>query len=170
MKTSRFAHLAAATGVSVLLLSGCSHKEKGVETKPTVVAPVVQPTPLPVVRPGAPLPQPAIIDAAAAWEAISGLGYDQKTSFMAGVAQMETLLDSQIEALKAKRATMTTNTTDWDLAMGPLNDAHNYLHSMGTEVANVTTSDAWDQEKERVHQAWVKAQDAYDKVRTSTTS
>jgi hypothetical protein len=65
---------------------------------------------------------------------------------------------------------MTTGTTDWDLAWGPLNDARNYLHSMGAEASNVTASDAWDQEKERVHQAWVKAEDAYDRVRTSTTS
>jgi hypothetical protein len=170
MKTTRFATLAAVLGVSSILVSGCSNKEKVVETNPAVVAPAVQPTPLPVVRPGAPLAAPAQIDASAAWDAISGLGYDQKASFVAGVAQMESLLASQIEALKAKRATMTTNTTDWDLAMGPLTDARNYLHSMGTEVNNVTTPDAWDQEKERVHQAWVKAQDAYDKVRTTTTS
>jgi hypothetical protein len=170
MNTSRFATLAAVTGVSILFLGGCSHREKGVETKPTTVAPVIQPAPLPVVRPGTPLPPPAVIDASAAWDAISGLGYDEKPGFLAGVAQMETLLDSQIEALKAKRATMTTNTTDWDLAMGPLTDARNYLHSMATEVNNDTTPDAWPQEKERVHQAWVKAQDAYDKVRTSTTS
>ncbi len=169
MKPSSIARL-TAFGLAGLLASGCSNKEKAVETKPVAVAPAVQPTPLPVVRPGAPLPAPALIDASAAWDAISGLGYDQKASFVAGVAQMESLLASQIEALKAKRATMTTNTTDWDLAMGPLNDARNYLHSMGAEVNSVTTPDAWDQEKEKVHQAWLKAQDAFDKVKTSTTS
>jgi hypothetical protein len=169
MKTSSLPALGAILGVSILLASGCSSKEKA-EAKAAALPPAVQPTAVPVVRPGAPLPPPSLIDASAAWDSISGLGFDQKASFVAGVAQMESLLDSQIAALKAKRATMTTGTTDWDLAWGPLNDARNYLHSMGAEASNVTASDAWDQEKERVHQAWVKAEDAYDRVRTSTTS
>jgi hypothetical protein len=37
-------------------------------------------------------------------------------------------------------------------------------------VGAVTTPDTWNEEKEKVHQAWLKAQDAYDKVRTSTTN
>jgi hypothetical protein len=40
---------------------------------------------------------------------------------------------------------------------------------MATEVNGLTTPDAWDQEKDRVHHAWVRAEEAYDKVRTSTT-
>jgi len=64
---------------------------------------------------------------------------------------------------------MTTDTKDWDLAMSGLTDAQSYLHSMATEVAKATP-DAWDQEKEKVSQAWARAQDAYDKVRTSTTN
>jgi hypothetical protein len=83
---------------------------------------------------------------------------------------MEGQLDGQINVLKAKRATMTTDTKDWDFAMSGMSDARSYLQSMAAEVGAVTTPDTWNEEKEKVHQAWLKAQDAYDKVRTSTTN
>ena len=40
---------------------------------------------------------------------------------------------------------------------------------MVTEVSNATP-DTWNQEKDKVDQAWQRAQEAYDKVRTSTTN
>jgi hypothetical protein len=167
MKTSRFIAAAAALG---LLAGGCSHPEKVAEAKPPTAGAPIQPAPQPAVRQTAALPAPSLIDAGGAWDAISGLPFDQRASFVAGMSRMESVLDSQIGALKQKRATLTSGTTDWDLAMGPLTDARNYLHSLVTEVNGLTTPDAWDQEKDRVHQAWVRAEDAYDRVRTSTTN
>jgi hypothetical protein len=171
MKLSSLAALAAASGLTSLWLVGCSHQETAAGPKPAAGAsPPPSVVVAPVVPPIAALPAPAVIDASAAWDAIGGLPYDQRAAFVAGMGRMESLVDSQIAALKQKRATMASGTTDWDLAMGSLIDARNYLHSMVTEVNALTTPDAWDQEKDRVHQAWVRAEDAYDKVRTSTTN
>jgi len=175
MKTHRIAAFAATLALAGLLATGCTKKEKSVQPEPRAIAVPITPTPgtrtvvvaTPVVA--AP-PQPIVVDAAASWEAISGLTYEQRAEFVAGVARMEAQLDGQIGAIKAKRATMTTDTKDWDFAMSGLTDARSYLHSMENEVAGVTTPDTWNEEKEKVHQAWLKAQDAYDKVRTSTTN
>ncbi len=132
--------------------------------------PVAQVTPVPAVRTVVAPLQPSVVDASATWESISGISYDQRAEFAAGVLRMEGKLDGEISVLKAKRATMTTDTKDWDFAMSGMTDARSYLQSMATEVGGVTTPDTWNEEKEKVHQAWLKAQDAYDKVRTSTTN
>ena len=152
-----------------LLAGGCSHQDKAADAKSAPSPVPLLPAPQTPARPAASLAAPALVDAASAWDAISGLPYDQRPAFVAGMSRMEAVLDSQIDALKQKRATMTTGTTDWDLAMGSVTDARNYLHSLVTEVNGLTNPDAWDQEKDRVHQAWTRAEDACDKVRTSTT-
>jgi hypothetical protein len=76
---------------------------------------------------------------------------------------------SQIGALNAKRATMTTDTKDWDIAMMDVTAARAYLAGLSSEVSHASP-DTWDQEKDRVGAAWQKAEDACDKVRTTTTS
>src|SRR5580700_4111825 len=117
MKRFRFAALAAASGLTSLCLCGCSHQEKAAGPQPAAVASPKSVVVPPVVAPIAALPAPAVIDASSAWEAISGLPYDQRAAFVAGIGRMESLVDSQIADLKQKRATMTSGTTDWDLAM-----------------------------------------------------
>ena len=167
MKTTSLAALTATFGFAALLMPGCSDKQKVDQPQPTVAVPA---TPLPAVKTVVAPPQPVAVDAPASWDAISALTYEQRADFVAGAVRMEGQLDGQINGLKAKRASMTTDTKDWDFAMGGLTDARSYLQSMVTEVGKVTTPDTWDEEKEKVHQAWVRAQDAYDKVRISTTS
>ncbi len=127
-------------------------------------------TPVPPVGTVVSPPQPIVVAASDSWESIAELTYDQRTDFIAGINRLENQLDGQIGVLRAKRAGMTTDTKDWDFAMSGMTDARSYLQSMATEVAGVTSPDTWSQEKEKVHQAWLKAQDAYDKVRTSTTN
>ena len=167
MKTLRFTTLVtAAIGLAAFLASGCSNKERAASAQPAVV---VQATPVPVARRDM-APAPAIAaSASASWDAIEGLTYEQRADFTAGIARLERQLDGQINELNAKRAAMTTGTKDWDFAMGEMTNARSYLQSMAAEVSGATP-DTWSQEKEKVNQAWLKAQEAYEKVSTSTTN
>ena len=63
----------------------------------------------------------------------------------------------------------TTDTKGWDFAMKEMEDARSALHSIGTELSQATP-ETWNQEKDKVGQAWVRTQEAYDKVKSSTTS
>ncbi|HXQ82171.1 MAG TPA: hypothetical protein VN775_12705 [Opitutaceae bacterium] len=162
MKKHCPALVAATFGLAALLVSGCSNKERVAQAQP---APVAQATPAPAVR-GDAAPAAA---AAASWAAIKDLTYEQRAEFVAGIVALEGQLDIQINGLNAKRAAMTTGTKDWDFAMGEMTNARSYLQSMATEVGSATP-DTWGQEKEKVNQAWLKAQDAYEKVRASTTN
>lgn len=160
--------MAAATLGIALLAAGCSKKEPVAVTQP---APQQAPAaPAPETRTVAALPQPVAVAASASWDTLADLTYDQRADFIAGILRLENQLDGQIAALAAKRATMTTDTKDWDFAMAGLTEARSYLQSTATELGGASTPDTWSQEKEKAHQAWLKAQDAYDKVRTSTTN
>ena len=48
-------------------------------------------------------------------------------------------------------------------------DSRTYLKSMGQELGKAT-AETWAQQREKVGQAWVRTQEAYAKVRSSTTS
>jgi hypothetical protein len=61
------------------------------------------------------------------------------------------------------------STADWDFAMKEMREAGMYFRATVSEVAKAN-SDNWDQHKERVRAAWKRAQDAYDRVRMSSTS
>jgi hypothetical protein len=100
---------------------------------------------------------------------MESLTYDQRAAFVAGLAGLISKLDVQISALNAKRATMTTDTKDWDFAMKGVGEARAYLVGLVSEVPN-TPPEMWNQEKDRVGSAWHSAQDACDKVRLSTAS
>jgi hypothetical protein len=97
------------------------------------------------------------------------LTYDQRSAFLTALSGLVAKLDGQIGALNAKRATMTTDTKDWDIAMMDVTAARAYLAGLVSEVSRASP-DTWDQEKDRVGAAWQKAEDACDKVRTTTTS
>jgi hypothetical protein len=105
----------------------------------------------------------------ASWAAIKDLGYEQRAGFLSGAGGLEAILAGQISELNAKRASMTAEAKDWDFAMKELNDAHSYLKSVIQEAGRASP-ETWDQEKDKVGEAWQRAQDACDKVRMSTTS
>jgi hypothetical protein len=90
---------------------------------------------------------------------------------LAGLSRLESEVDSQIAALTAKRATMngTTDTKDWDFAMKEMVNAQAYLKSSGAELSKATP-ETWSQAKDKVAQAWVRTQEAYTKVKASTTN
>jgi hypothetical protein len=180
MNTSR---LYPALAALCFLVAGCGRPAAvtGVSPTPTPTA-AVAPT-APVARPG---PAPAVVrtidnppiaveshmdQAAAQWTAIKDYTFDQRATFMAGAAGLISAFDGQVAELRAKRAALpsTVDTKDWDFAMSNLVDSQSYLKSMVNE-AGQATPDTWEQEKEKVDQAWQKAQDAFEKVKTTTTS
>jgi hypothetical protein len=129
-----------------------------------------------VPAPSAPIPviaaSPAIVvnpDAAAAWSNMKDLPFEQRSTFISGLNRLEGIVDTEINSLTARRASMTTDTKDWDFAMKGLVDDQTYLKSMNDEVSKVE-SENWIQERDRVEAAWQATQDAYAKVLQSTTA
>jgi hypothetical protein len=172
MKTDTPLVLHAATLLGLIVISGCSQKGK-------MLAVQVSPTPV-AVSPGVPaLPTTVGVgsiagvsfadQASAAWVSIKDLTYDQRAAFAAGGAQLEAMLSREIEQLKAKRATMTGDTGNWDFAMKEVYDSQMYLKAMIDEAVR-TTPEYWPQEKDKVGQAWARTQEAFDKVKVTTTS
>jgi hypothetical protein len=171
--------LVAAFGLVSVFSCGCRNKT------PDAPAPAtqVQPTPAQAVpaQPAVPIARPAqnvpiavesVSDqAAASWVAIKDYTYDQRADFIAGAGRLKAMLASQIAELNAKRASMpsSVDTKDWDFAMKEMNDSQSYLNSM-IEEAGRATPDTWAEEKGKVDQAWQRAQEAFDKVKVTTTS
>lgn len=109
--------------------------------------------------------------AVALWNAIKDCSFDQKDAFFAGFVRLEAHLDAQISALTAQRAAQKgiANTKDWDFAMKEVGDARSYLKGTGGVLAKALP-ETWNQEREKVGQAWVRAQAACAKVKASTTN
>jgi hypothetical protein len=109
--------------------------------------------------------------ASARWTDIKECTYDARAQFFAGLARLETRVDREIGVLTARRAAMksTTDTQDWDFAMKEMVNARSALKSSG-EALQKATPDTWAQEKDKVGQAWVRTQEAFAKVKSSTTS
>jgi hypothetical protein len=128
--------------------------------------------PQPAISPAVPIPSIVSpqVDEGASWAAIKDFTFDQRASFLSGAGSLESQLSGQVAQLNAKRAALpsTVDTKDWDFAMRDLVVSQEYLKSMVGE-AGQSSPDTWDQEKDKVDQAWQKAEDAFDKVRTATT-
>jgi len=110
-------------------------------------------------------------DNAVQWEYLERIEFDSRREFLKNLKLLETKVDAQVHELNAKRSAMnsTIDTRDWDLAMKEMLASQVYLNGMNEEV-DKATPDTWDQVKDKVHQAWTRTQNAYDKVKSSTTS
>ena len=102
------------------------------------------------------------------WASIDDCTYDTRAQFFAGLSQLETTVDRQIRELTAKRAAMkpiakAIDYTEWDLAMKEMQNARSYLQATATELRKATP-DIWNQEKDKVGQAWARTQDACEGV------
>jgi len=175
MKTNRFIHLfAIALGLTAFTTTGCAEKAKVTEASlpnakvvaaATITTTAAEPSTIQVVTTASP-------DVASTqWSDLKDYTYDQRTQFFTGLKRLEAKVDGQIVELTAKRAAMTStaNTKDWDFAMKEMGNARSYLKSTG-EVLGKATPETWNQEKDKVGQAWVRTQEAYTKVKSSTTS
>jgi hypothetical protein len=174
MPTNRFNQLAtAACLLATLSTVGCAKKEKVADTALPRAMPVATTAPKPAASdPVFTVPVAIAADpASATWADIKDLTYETRAHFFAGLKQLEARVDEQVSELTAKRAAMkgTTDTKDWDFAMKEMSAARSYLKSTGEELGNATR-ETWDQQKDKVGLAWVRTQDAYAKVKSSTTN
>jgi hypothetical protein len=104
------------------------------------------------------------------WTDIEGDHYEQRDHFMAGINRLSARFDEQIRTLKAKRATMTTDTKDWDLAFKEVEDSRSYLTSMISDLTKMTTPETWSDQKDKVGDAWKRSQLAVDAMNKTVTS
>jgi hypothetical protein len=105
-----------------------------------------------------------------AWADLKGDTYDLRDHFLAGANRLSARLDDQIRTLKAKRAGMTTDLTDWDIAIKDVDESRALLTGKITEVKNATTPEGWVCARDAVGDAWAKAEAAVDKMHTTVTS
>ena len=104
------------------------------------------------------------------WTSIENDGYELRTHFQDGISYLSTVLDGQIGQLKAKRAGMTTDTKDWDMAMKEVDDSRSLLTGRMRELSKVDTPELWVDAKEKVGEAWKRSQTAIDKMNQTVTS
>lgn len=160
MKTkSLLSSLAALVSLCAFSTAGCAEKEKVVTAPPPAAQDVA-------------IAAPASPDIATGqWSDIKDYTFDQREQFFAGLKRLQARVDAQVAELVARRAAMTskTDTKDWDFAMKEMGDSRSYLKGMADEIAKATP-ETWDQEKDKVNHAWTRTQDAYDKVKSSTTA
>jgi hypothetical protein len=104
------------------------------------------------------------------WRDIKDTDYDTRAHFFAGYKQLAARVEEQIRELTARRAAMKSaaNPKDWDFAMKEMVNARSYLLSVGEEVRKALP-ETWDQVKEKAGQAWERTQEAYARVKASTT-
>src|SRR5580658_1382465 len=101
------------------------------------------------------------------WTEIKNDTYEQRAHFQDGTGRMVAKLDHEIAELKAKRVDLTTDTKDWDFLMKDVNDCRALLVGRIEDIAKMTTPETWADAKEKVGEAWHKAQLAVDKMNSS---
>lgn len=175
MKRNRFTPLlTVAFGLAAFSTAGCAEKTKSSETS-FPPAPPADASRGANASDGSPaIPVAATNDPAATsatWANIKDKTYDTRAQFFAGLIQLEARVDDQIRELTARRAAMTStaNTQEWDFAMKEMGNARSYLKSVDDESRHASP-ETWDQAKDKVGTAWIRTQDAYGKVKSSTTS
>lgn len=172
MKTNRFKNLVAAAFCLVAFsTAGCAEKDKtsnaSIPSENKVTANTAKDEPTTTVR----MTATASSDVTSVrWIDIKDCTYDSRASFFTGLKQLEAKVDGQIDELTAKRSAMKgdANTKDWDFAMKEMLDARSSLKSVGEELSKAS-AETWNQQKDTVGQAWVRTQDAYNKVKSSMT-
>ncbi len=102
------------------------------------------------------------------WAAIDGCTYDTRAQFFTGLSELEATVDQQIGELTAKHAAMkpmakAIDYTQWDLASKEMQNARSYLQATANELTKATP-ETWDQEKDKVAQAWARTQEACEGV------
>jgi hypothetical protein len=104
------------------------------------------------------------------WTDIQADTYETRAHFTAGINRLSAKLDDEIRILKAKRAGMTTDFKDWDLAFKEVEESRTYLTGMINDLAKTTTPETWADAKDKVGDAWKRSQVAVDKMNATVTS
>jgi hypothetical protein len=104
------------------------------------------------------------------WSDIKADTYDQRDHTEKGADRMIAKLDQQIRELKAKRAAMTTDTKDWDLAMKEVDDSRVLLVGTTSDLKAATTPETWIDARDKLGAAWKRSQLAVDNMNSTRTS
>jgi len=104
------------------------------------------------------------------WSEIKADTYEQRAHFAEGTGRMMAKLDREIGELRAKRATLTTDTKDWDFLMKDVDDSRALLSGRISDLAKANTPETWGDAKDKVGDAWSRAQQAVNKMNTARTS
>jgi hypothetical protein len=181
MKTLHLAHCAVAViGLGGFSTVACARKE-GFAPPADAMPPTTAAAPVPTSSAGTPTDHSAtpttvanktgLEPASVKWADIKDLGFDTRGRFFAGLTTLIAEVSGQMSELTAKRATMkgNPNVKDWDFAMKEMVDAQNYLKATQQELSRAT-AETWKQQKEKIGRAWLRTQEAYAKVSSSTTS
>ncbi len=157
------------SGIALVLWAGADSRATA-QVAPSNAKVSITVTPPPVIGLYSVGTVPAV-DTSIEWTNIKDYTYAQRLQLLSGLSSVQARVDAQIAELRAKRATMLppTRTVDWDFAMQEMLNARAYLRSMSWDLAKATPQ-TWDQIRERVGQAWVRTQDAYGRVKASTTT
>jgi len=110
--------------------------------------------------------------APAGWADLKGATYDQRDVFLAGLKDLEAHVDQQIAELVTQRAAMAKaniSTNAWDLLMQEMSTARTNLKSTIDDMRSASREN-WDQQKDQVGLAWERTQNAFTRVKASTTS
>ena len=177
MKTTRLIQIAAAVfSLASFATVGCAEKNKTSADNAAVTAKTETATPAAGAEHAAALEATSSTDqfapdASVRWADLHDITYDLRAQFFGGAQRLEAKVNGQIAELTARRKAMnsTVDTKDWDFAMKEMNDSRTYLHAMISEAHNANP-ETWDQAKDKVVEAWTRTQNAYDKVKSSTTS
>lgn len=104
------------------------------------------------------------------WTSIKGDTYAERAHFSDGVNRMTARLDKQIAELRAKRATMTTDTKDWDFSMKAIEESREALASKIQMLLKADTPETWSDAKDKIGDEWNRAEAAVDKMNSTVTS
>jgi hypothetical protein len=104
------------------------------------------------------------------WSGIKDDTYDQRDHFSHGADRLLVRLDEQIRILKAKRATMTSDTKEWDFNMKEVDDSRVLLKGRLNDLAKADTPDVWADVKDKIGEAWRRSQAAVDKMNDTRTT
>ena len=175
MKPNSFTYFVTTLlSYAFLATAGCAESQKDAEVSSTPTPTTTVQIKARPVETGTIIPPEvsavALDIAASSWPDIKDDVYDQRAHFSAGLKQLEAKVDGQIAELLTKRAAMksTIRTDEWDFSMKEMNNSRVYLMSVAEELIQATPA-TWAQKKEKIEKAWVRTQDAYGKVKVSTT-
>lgn len=104
------------------------------------------------------------------WTQIKEDTYSQKDHFSKGVDAMSSTLNEEIGELKAKRAAMTSDTSEWDFSMKEVGSCRDLLTDRIGMLARATTPETWAEAKDKIGEAWHGAMLAVDAMNATRTT
>lgn len=104
------------------------------------------------------------------WDLLKDYTYDRKQELQERLHPILSQIDAQIAALNARRATLQSDTTDWDQAMKEVVNARADLKYKADTLGRASTPETFTDAKAKVGDALDRTRKAVHAVRTSRTN